>query len=444
MLDADVCRHFLRRGGCLYGADCRFKHDSASLPELGAQCNETNVDAAFTACENRVNTLRRAGAPKQDLMEAVRELEALKAERRHQQNGAVQRRSRYATRRRLQNDERSGIFRQWLCEMYGTEVLRGGSGVLDVAGGRGGLGFELVNVSRIPCTVIDPRPIEPGLARLERKWRIIQGIASGGAELLSGGIASGGDAAALSERSRAARQVHVEWREAHQAMVAMHSSLRRPAHWRLCWRRELWEGVASKAALRTRPANDELAALNEQLMHWQHEARAMQWTKKGLVQGSDEGERADDVDVEAEEEIGAGEAAALDKEAGRLHACDVWEVLAKCSLVAGMHPDQPTEAIVDFALATGKPFAVVPCCVYSAAAAGGARRDASTGLRVGRMSYPKFLQYLVAKAPTEIRMATLPFEGKNVVVYRQPSPARSDEQQLTASLCGLCSESEKL
>ena len=54
----------------------------------------------------------------------------------------------------------------------------------------------------------------------------------------------------------------------------------------------------------------------------------------------------------------------------RTHPCpsppsaeDAWRVLRDCSIVVGMHPDHPTESIVDFALATGKPFAVVPCCV---------------------------------------------------------------------------------
>ena len=30
-----------------------------------------------------------------------------------------------------------------------------------------------------------------------------------------------------------------------------------------------------------------------------------------------------------------------------------------------MHPDEVTECIVDAALGAGKPFAVVPCCVFS-------------------------------------------------------------------------------
>jgi hypothetical protein len=34
-------------------------------------------------------------------------------------------------------------------------------------------------------------------------------------------------------------------------------------------------------------------------------------------------------------------------------------------VIIGMHPDQATEAIVDMALKYRKPFAVVPCCVFS-------------------------------------------------------------------------------
>jgi hypothetical protein len=34
-------------------------------------------------------------------------------------------------------------------------------------------------------------------------------------------------------------------------------------------------------------------------------------------------------------------------------------------MLVGMHPDQPTGALVLFALKYKKPFAVVPCCIYS-------------------------------------------------------------------------------
>jgi hypothetical protein len=39
------------------------------------------------------------------------------------------------------------------------------------------------------------------------------------------------------------------------------------------------------------------------------------------------------------------------------------QLLEDCSIVVGLHPDQATEPIVDFALENNKSFAVVPCCV---------------------------------------------------------------------------------
>ena len=50
-------------------------------------------------------------------------------------------------------------------------------------------------------------------------------------------------------------------------------------------------------------------------------------------------------------------------------------LLARCSLLAAMHPDQATEAVVDAALRLGKPFAVVPCCVFPSLFRTRRRRD---------------------------------------------------------------------
>ena len=47
--------------------------------------------------------------------------------------------------------------------------LRAGSGVLDVAGGKGELAWELVNLNLIPAVVLEPRLLE--LQSVERKWR---------------------------------------------------------------------------------------------------------------------------------------------------------------------------------------------------------------------------------------------------------------------------------
>jgi hypothetical protein len=43
---------------------------------------------------------------------------------------------------------------------------------------------------------------------------------------------------------------------------------------------------------------------------------------------------------------------------------EVGALVEGCSVVCGLHPDSATEPAVDWALERGKPFAVVPCCVF--------------------------------------------------------------------------------
>ncbi|KXZ53943.1 hypothetical protein GPECTOR_6g861 [Gonium pectorale] len=59
-----------------------------------------------------------------------------------------------------------------------------------------------------------------------------------------------------------------------------------------------------------------------------------------------------------------GPSPATGPEAAGEEAEAVAELLRNCSLVVGLHPDQATEAILDFALQGGKPFALLPCCVF--------------------------------------------------------------------------------
>ncbi|KAF4713253.1 hypothetical protein FOZ62_004693, partial [Perkinsus olseni] len=87
------------------------------------------------------------------------------------------------------------------------------------------------------------------------------------------------------------------------------------------------------------------------------------------------------------------------------------EVLADASLVVGLHSDQATERIVDFALAAGKPFAVVPCCVYQKCFPD---RKLPDGQLVN--TYEDFITYLCSKDP-RIRTQTLGFDGRNTAVY---------------------------
>ena len=62
---------------------------------------------------------------------------------------------------------RASVFATWLCETYGLQRLQE-EGVLDIAGGRGELAFELSVKRKIPCTVLDPRC--PGGGEPQSTW----------------------------------------------------------------------------------------------------------------------------------------------------------------------------------------------------------------------------------------------------------------------------------
>lgn len=90
---------------------------------------------------------------------------------------------------------------------------------------------------------------------------------------------------------------------------------------------------------------------------------------------------------------------------------DASHLIQTCSALVGLHPDEVTEPIVDYALKYGKPFAVVPCCVF-----------AHLFDRPQVSSYHKFCEYLANKDPS-IRVDFLPVDGKNKVIYRNVEAA---------------------
>jgi hypothetical protein len=72
-------------------------------------------------------------------------------------------------------------------------------------------------------------------------------------------------------------------------------------------------------------------------------------------------------------------------------------------VVIGYHPDQATEPIVDYALASGKPFVIVPCCVFARDFPHRRRPGPPGPDGAGRevSSYEDFVEYLRAKGSTE-------------------------------------------
>lgn len=59
---------------------------------------------------------------------------------------------------------------RFLIDTFGRDMLSKGSGVLDIAGGKGELSFELVNLNGIQATVVEPRPLQ--LWR-QHKWMLV-------------------------------------------------------------------------------------------------------------------------------------------------------------------------------------------------------------------------------------------------------------------------------
>ena len=98
------------------------------------------------------------------------------------------------------------------------------------------------------------------------------------------------------------------------------------------------------------------------------------------------------------------------------------------SLLLGLHPDQCTEDILDAALEHNLSVAIIPCCVFPylfpsrmmkrrSSSDGGDATDDEVPVR----DYSEFLQYLLDKDES-LQLATLPFEGKNIVIYRKVEP----------------------
>lgn len=93
-----------------------------------------------------------------------------------------------------------------------------------------------------------------------------------------------------------------------------------------------------------------------------------------------------------------------------------WQQLFKdCSLVVGLHPDQATEPILDFAVQQQLPFAVMPCCVFPRLFAH-RQLQQGDGSFVPVVAYDELVEYLVQRGSA--KKGVLDFEGANTVVYR--------------------------
>ena len=247
--------------------------------------------------------------------------------------------------RKILKTGRAFAFRRWILEKFPSA-----RSAADVAGGKGELSFELLNLNNWDVAVFDPRgSLE--ISHCLKKWE--QGLFT---------------------RNR-------NWKNLSPGYDSEKTPLA-PRHFQVLFNPLLCSWVDQP------PTEDEWAKFVES------SADSQYW---------DIPENIEDAETGISAGLGSTEPAA-----------EVLQFLRDCDILLGLHADGATEEIVDFALRTGKGFAVVPCCVFWKKFPGRRLRNG------GRVTSPEeFVQYLCEKDP-RIKADTLEFEGRNTVVYLNP------------------------
>ncbi|KAL6757797.1 hypothetical protein V8C86DRAFT_2613633, partial [Haematococcus lacustris] len=120
-----VCKHWLNTGRCWKGAAC---------PHAHLQAGSSRTAAMHRYLADRQESRRRGAAA------AGFEV--------HDTGSAADRVARAC------------VLAAWIVEQYGVAALNRGSGVLDVAGGRGALSFQLQVRHGVKVTLVEPRPLK--------------------------------------------------------------------------------------------------------------------------------------------------------------------------------------------------------------------------------------------------------------------------------------------
>ena len=404
---APLCRHWARKGRCDYGDRCRFRHER--VPSDDPPSTSGGVEEGDATADGEVGY--RQQQPQ------------------NQREGAT----RFGRRHHARNRNKAGDFRRWLVDTFGFDTLSSGEGILDVAGGKGELAFELRNISGIPVTVVDPRPMR--LDRYVRRFR--SGIYHRNQSQVASKLRRP-QTSSLSAPTHLRMFLHKgvfdpsTTEETRRAATMESYALAHATRWS---RRGLVETESAPTAdipgdIPARVNLDEAYRVpGAPVRHKTMFTRAppssnssasvdLPIVNKQDVMNEDETYECDDVNTHIDEDSDAAamEPIAMDS-AETAATCE--RVLSGCSVVVGLHPDQATDAAVDFALAHGKPFAVVPCCTY-ARDFPHRRLPPGPGRPKGGgpvTTHAHLVEYLLAKAPGVIKSETLPFEGKNVVVY---------------------------
>jgi hypothetical protein len=307
------CKFWLNSGRCTR-PDCPFSHGRDDAAAAGAnhappraEIRRAHDEAARAARETRAAEAAAAAA-------------AAGTAGHTPAVGAGVRRVRLQSKSR-----RAAVCADWLLAHYGRERLSRGSGVVDVAGGRGALAFELCARRGIPCTVLDPR--------------------------LADGVTG-----------RRYTRAHQRWVRAEVAagrtprLPALCAALLEPALWQEEQEQEEQEQEQQQEQQEgggTSDAAGSVAATMASAHHPDDASSSAAAAAASALLGPPPRRRRHAVHAAPPPALGGPQRRQLR------------QLLRSASLLVGIHPDQATESIVDCALALRKPWAVVPCCVFA-------------------------------------------------------------------------------
>lgn len=295
------------------------------------------------------------------------------------------------------NQHKNSVFRTFLMQTYGMEYLTQSNGVIiDVAGGKGELAWELLNLTGVnDCVVIDPRPLN--LELVQTKWK-----------------------KGLFEPKRTG-PVFSKWYPACEDGCRLREP-KNPSHIRM-----FFESKALRDFLDASNKNDTWNELNANVRdQWLKEgisrAKRIVWTTKGLQH--EDGSSFNEDTAIIPNDAASDDASRCSVPDGAISAnsydtdiespSQVREILQTSKLIIGFHPDQAAGEIVEFATSRKIPWCIVPCCVYSDCFT---KRKLKDGTHV--KTYDQLVEWLSEKAPCSLT-ATLDIEGKNRVVYTLP------------------------
>jgi hypothetical protein len=339
-LFAPPCIRWTKRRECAYGNDCFYSHPAAEDEVAAPQAGTATANAS-------AETLPGVGWASKK-------------------------------RKKVRNTCKCSALRRFLLDNFGGIVgLRQGTGIIDIAGGKGVLSFELLNCLGVPCLVVEPQPA----LRLSRsRDALVKRDAYGRNPLYSEYLDP-----EVYARNRAAGGLS-------------------PDHLRIFFDRDLVAWLSAVPNEEADPGYFDLklkAATNASQL----------WDGFGHNLTQDSEAQVDPETGSGDEGGCCGESEAPLPPRLVTNSDEVRRRFMNCSLIVGLHPDSATEVLVDFALAHCRPFAVVPCCVHAKNAP---RRFLADGTEV--RTYEAFVKFLLAKNP-RIQSAELPIEGRSTVLF---------------------------